>query len=132
MSAEFGLVKFKKTGNIYFCCYEGTSDTLLPFICTAEECYDETSDGYWAITYCRDLRERRRDESWEIPKDTADLDEVEIYITYGGEWCMPGIGSESLRMVNGILDDDYELDYSLFTRECPSWAKEFLDELEKG
>ena len=30
MSASYGLVKFKKTGNVYYCCYEGTSDIMIP------------------------------------------------------------------------------------------------------
>ena len=38
MSRSFALVKFKKTGNIYYGCYDGTCDVMYPFLCTPQEC----------------------------------------------------------------------------------------------
>lgn len=131
MSASYGLVRFKRTGNIYYCCYEGTSDTLNPFICTAEECYDPKIDCYCAITHCRDLQMKRTGEPWFIPDDTPDLDEVEIYTAYGGGFYFPGTGSESLRQVNCALDEWGEVDLDIQTDGCPEWVEDFLKGLKE-
>ncbi len=55
MSAAFGLVRFKRTGNIYYGCYEGTSDVIIPYLCTPEECYNKEELYYNPINYCRHL-----------------------------------------------------------------------------
>ena len=120
MSASWGLVKFKKTGNIYMCCYEGTSDILNPFFCTPAECYDEKFDCYCSIMHCRELSKGR---SWAFPDDVTDLDEVEIYSDYGGGFYWSGTGSESLKMIkDGIntLEEDIEETYGK-----PEWVAEF-------
>lgn len=127
MSAAFGLVKFKKTGNIYYCCYEGTSDTLNPYICTAKECYDEKLDCYCAISHCRELS--RQHKSWIFPSDVPDLDEVEIYTDYGGGFYWDGFGSESARMLRDC-GDPWERPDVKITDGMPKWAEEFLKHLE--
>lgn len=126
MSAAFALIKFKRTGNIYYGCYEGTSDTMLPFICTPEECYDEKLDCYCAISYCRNLA--RQGKAWSFPEAAPDIDEVEIYSDYGGGFYWTVRGSESARVVESLdpLDIDIEHD------GMPDWAKKFLEELENG
>ena len=131
MSASYGLVKFKKTGNVYYCCYEGTSDTLNPFICTAEECYDPKIDCYCAITHCRNLQKLRKDEPWNIPDDTPDLDEVEIYSDYGGGFSFPGIGSESLRKIDCAYDEFGCVDLDISVDGKYEWVDEFFEELRE-
>jgi hypothetical protein len=67
MSDAVALVKFKTTGNIYFGCFDGTSDILIPFLCTPEECYDEELDCYCSIIHCRNLLSRNT--IWTPPTD---------------------------------------------------------------
>ena len=121
MSASWGLVRFNKTGNVYWCCYEGTSDILNPFICTSEECYDGSLDCYCAISYCRNLSDRTR--SWALP-EVDDLDSVEIYSDYGAGFYWPGYGSESLKMLGGYLNP-WEECYEKMVDGRPKWVDEF-------
>lgn len=123
MSASFGLVRFKKTGNIYYGCYEGTSDLMLPFICTPEECYDEKIDCYCAITHCRNIKGRYA--TWLFPDDVADLDDIEIYSDYGGGFYWNGTGSESIMMIKDYLDP-WEQCYKNMKDGQPKWVEEFL------
>jgi hypothetical protein len=125
MSASWALIKFKKTGNIYWGCYEGTSDTMNPFICTSEECYDERLDCYCSIDTCRDMASRRL---WIFPKDAEDLDEVQVYSDYGEEY-WDAIGSETARMIDNPLDEYGELDFGKMTRGKPDWVDEFEKKL---
>lgn len=128
MSASLAMIKFKKTGNIYFGCYEGTSDLLLPYICTPEECYNEKHDCYCALTYCRELFNRNLHNSWIISDDTSDVDEVEIYSDYGGGFYWSSIGSESLKKING--GDPWE--YGDVTDGVPDWVKEFWEKNDEN
>lgn len=125
MSASFALVKFKSTGNIYFGCYEGTSDILIPYICTPEECYDEKLDCYCSISHCRDLSAQHK--TWAYP-DNVPADEVEIYSDYGGGFYWNGHGSESIKMIKDFLDpwDNY----TTIEDGKPEWVEEFLKSLE--
>lgn len=74
IGASYGLVKFKKTGNVYYCCYEGTSDIMIPFLCTPEECFDKSFDRFCAISYCRELGDKAK--TWEFP-EVDDLDDID-------------------------------------------------------
>lgn len=126
MSAAFGLVKFKTTGNIYYCCYEGTSDTLNTYICTPEECYDEKLDCYCAISYCRELCARK---GWKTLDGVTDWDDVEIYSDYGGGSYWDDTGSESAKMLKPTLDQWGDLVRLNEKSGIPEWAKEFLEYL---
>lgn len=127
MSAAFALVKFKKTGNIYYGCYEGSSDIMVPFICTPDECYDEETDCYWAITYCRKLDCQH--ETWKFPDNVTDLDDIEIYSDYGGGFYWSGTGSESIRMIKDYLNP-WEECYRDMKDGEPDWVKIFLEHLD--
>ena len=126
MSSAFGLVKFKTTGNIYYGCYNGTCDIFLPFIFTAEECYNEQLDCYCAITYGRELNHGR---DWAFPDDVNDLDDVEIYSSYGGGFYWHGTGSESVKMIKDYLDPFEEV-WPDIIDGTPQWAEEFLIQLD--
>lgn len=128
MSSAFGLVKFKTTGNIYYCCYNGTSDIMNPYICTPEECYDEATDAYWAITYCEALDFKYK--TWKFPNNVTDLDEIEIYSDYGGGFYWSGTGSESIKMIKNYLNP-WEECYEDMKDGKPEWVINFLDRLEK-
>lgn len=119
MSAAFGLIRFQRTGNIYYGCYEGTSDVMIPYLCTPEECYD---DG--PIYYCRHLGDTN---DWKFPDDIPDLDQVEIYSGYGNGFYWPSEGSESIRMIKGNLMP-WDNCYEDIKDGTPQWAKEFMQE----
>ena len=51
MSRAFALIKFNKSGNIYYGCYDGTCDVIYPSICTPQECYDKEDDCYKPKSY---------------------------------------------------------------------------------
>ena len=129
MSAAWALIKFKKTGNIYYGCYEGTSDVLIPYICTPEECYNKETDCYCPISYCRELAYGH--DKWEFSvisncacNSVEDLDEVEIYADYGGGFYWTGEGSETLKMIKDPLDP-WESNPT-YKDGIPNWAGEIL------
>lgn len=125
MSRAFGLVRFSRTGNIYYCCYNGTCDITIPFLCTSEECYNEKLDCYCAITYCQELS--RQHGSWAFPDNVSDLDDIEIYSDYGGGFYWRGTGSESIKMINDYLAP-FEECYKDIKDGQPDWVKEFLEQ----
>ncbi len=129
MSSAFALVRFKKTGNIYYTYYDGTSDIIFPHLYTAQECYDPKIDCYCAISYGRTLRYRPGYSSWTFPDNVVDLDEVEIYSDYGGGFYWTETGSESIKMINPTLDDFGELVLPNEKPGMPEWADKFLKSL---
>lgn len=128
MSRAFALVKFKKTGNIYYGCYNGTSDVMIPFLCTPQECYNEEYGYYGAITYCTELT--RQHDSWRIPDNVTDLDDVEIYSDYGNGFYWSGTGSESVKMIDAPLNP-FDTVYEDIKDGQPEWVEEFLKQLEE-
>ena len=128
MSHSFGLVKFKKTGNIYYSCYNGTSDVMIPFLCTPEECYNKETDCYCAISYCRQLNDQHK--TWYLPDNITDLDDIDIYSDYGSGFYWSGTGSESARMIDGPLMpfEDVEV-YEGLKHGEPDWVKEFFERM---
>lgn len=127
MSASWALVRFNRTGNVYYACYEGTSDTVPPFIFTAEECYDEKLDCYCAITYSR---EKFANESWIFPDNVDDLDEVEIYSDYGGGFYWKDHGSESLRRLKLAINEWGELKLENEKYGVPNWVIDFFKKMD--
>ena len=120
MSKAFALIKFRKTGNIYYGIYNGTVDVLSPKICTPEECYDPSSDCYCAISYLEDTLY----DYYEYPED-ADWDIVDIYSDYGRGFYWQGIGSESLKLIKKGCIPWEECDY--LSHGKPPWVVEFLN-----
>lgn len=120
MSAAFGFVKFLSTGNIYYCYYNGTSDILVPYICTPEEC--KTNDGFYSsLSYIEN-----HGGNWVFP-NVEDVDDVEIYSDYGSGFYWKGIGSESVKMIKSPLMP-FEQCYEEITRGKPDWVSKFLNE----
>lgn len=121
MSKSVALVKFKKTGNIYYGYYNGTCDVLSPFLCTPQECYNKEYDCYEAISYCNKLNNPK---NWEIWKNLTNLDDVEIYSDYGGGFYWNGTGNESERMVK-----TYIAPFDQFPEDVkdgkPKWVRTF-------
>lgn len=128
MSASWALIKFKRTGNIYMGCYEGTSDIMNPYICTPEECWDEKWEAFCSIDTCRKLA---RGRSYAFPDDVPDLDDVQVYSDYGGGFYWDAVGSESIKMIKNPLDGLCELDFDKITDGKPDWVSEFEKKLER-
>ena len=126
MSASWALIRFKKTGNVYMGCYEGTSDTMNPYICTAEECWDEKWECYSSITECRKIAAER---DWVFPDNISDLDEVEVYSDYGGGFYWNAVGSETIKMIDNPLDEFNELDFTAIKDGQPDWVDKYWDSL---
>lgn len=122
MSAAYGLVKFKKTGNVYMCCYNGTADIMIPFIFRPEECIDEEG-RYLAIYYGKKLAENN---SWEVP-DVSDVDDIEIYSDYGYGFYWQGKGSESSKFI--ISGSSFE-ECDNYSYGKPKWVDDFWDSLK--
>ena len=127
MSATTVLIRFKKTGNIYMGCYEGTSDYVKPYICTPKECWDEKFQVYSSITYCREIA---KNKDYVFPKDAPDLDEVEVYSDWGFSGYFKAVGSESFKMIECPTDEFGELDWDAIIREKPDWVTGFWEELD--
>lgn len=123
MSASFGLVRFNRTGKVYYGCYEGTSDVMIPYLCIPKECYDDDDQRYYPISYCRHLGDIN---DWKFPDSISDLDQVEIYSDYGGGFYWPSEGSESVKMIKGNLMP-WENCYEDMKYGIPQWASDFLD-----
>lgn len=123
MSAASGLVRFKRTGNIYMCCYEGTSDVMLPFIFRPEECFE---DGYYhAISYGRKIN---NESDWIKPDDVNDIDDIEIYSDYGSGFYWEGEGSETAKVITKGTNFGYIYDY---TNGKPKWVTDFWKSIEE-
>lgn len=128
MSAAIALIRFNKTGNVYYGDYEGTSDILSPFICTPKECYDEKLDCYDPIGFCRKMNSTC---SWIFPSNVTDLDDVEIYSDYGGGFYWTGAGSESIKMLKEYLNPWEECSKAIRDGK-PEWFKGYVNEFEEG
>lgn len=126
MSAAEALIRFNKTGNIYYGCYEGTVDFLNSFICTPEECYMDEWEAYSPILYCRKLQS---DNDYCQFPEVNDLDDVEIYSDYGDGFYWKGKGSESVKRIKYPLAP-FEQDESYPIDGQPDWVKEFYMKLE--
>ena len=122
MSKSFALVKFKKTGNIYYGYYDGTCDVMCPFLCTPQECYDKENDCYNAISYCKELNNTKNREIW---KNLTNLDDAEIYSDYGGGFYWNGTGSESEKMIETFLAPFDQCPENIKDGQ-PEWVKDFL------
>ena len=118
MSRSFALIKFDKTNNIYYGCYNGTSDILIPKICTPEECYDKEYNAYRPISYL-DVP-----SNYILNIQVNDFDNVYIYSDYGGGFWWRGTGSESAKYIKEGLDpwnEDIQI-----KDEVPKWVQDFL------
>ena len=124
MSRAVALVKFEKTGNIYWGCYNGISDSMYNQLIPYNE--TERYPGF-------DFFETKDIEESEI----TDLDNVEIYSDYGRGffWSKHCKGSETHKcLVNGrlpfMLIDSEDEDEQIYTEKGqPDWVKDIFEKL---
>ena len=116
MSKFAALIKFNKTDNIYFGCYDETCDIMYPNICTPDDCYDEKAHCYLPIVYCEQHFVSYLEDF--VGRNIKDKDEIEIYVDYGNGFYWKGFGSESDKLI--IEGIDPKLNY---TDGIPDWAK---------
>ena len=116
------LVKFEKTGNVYWGCYDGTCDIMYNQLTPYNEA--ERYPGF-------DSFENKDIEGIEI----TDLDNVEIYSDYGAGffWSKNCKGSETHKcLVKGIrpFDVDYDEEEQIYAEDGqPDWVKDIFEKL---
>ena len=109
MSRAMALVKFNKTKNIYWGCYDGTCDImyakLIPLI-TPNDDYD--MDNFR--------------ENVPIANHT-DVDDIEIYSDYGSGFYWNGKGSETSKCITS----GFAYDIDSYINGIPDWAEWIFD-----
>lgn len=126
MSRAVALVKFEKTGNVYWGCYDGTCDFMYNQLTPYNEA--ESYPGF-------DSFKSKDIEGLEI----TDLDNVEIYSDYGRGfyWSKNCKGSETHKcLVKGTwpfrwaeFDDE---EYIPIEDGQPDWVKDIFGKLFTG
>jgi len=123
MSKAFGLCRFKSTGNIYWCVYNGTSDVMNPWLCTSEDITDD--EGH--INVFSILKEKR---PWEPVERLIDIDDVDLYSDYGGGFYWSGTGSElNRRILSNLMP--FDECYDDVKDGSPDWVSVFLQQSER-
>lgn len=129
MSRAIALVKFKKTDNIYWGCYDGTSDcmynNLIPYNELDFKQYD--FDMFKSSNFKPINR-----------KNITDIDNIEIYSDYGGGFYWDGKGSELNKCITygfyptcESIDNYYKGFYDEFHDGEPDWVTVIFDRLLK-
>lgn len=119
MSRTIALIKFRKTGNIYCGCYNGTTDVMYDFLY-------KWNPNINVFDYCNE----HANDSLEIIKNNKidDIDNIEIYSDYGGGFYWDGKGSEKFKIIIEGLNpwNDYS---NLPTDGQPEWVKNKFAEM---
>lgn len=123
MSKGLALIRFYRTGNVYYGVYNGTVDMLYFNICTKEDCYDKKCLLYWLYDHL--CLKNEDDFPTDAFSDLDDIDDVDIYTTYGGGFYWKGKGSESLKMVLEGLFPFNDYDHPV-TDGKPDWTEKYL------
>ena len=124
MSRVFGLCRFRSTGNIYWCVYDGTSDLMYPWLGKSKDITDD--DGH--INVFNILKE---DRPWEPVEQPTDIDEVDLYSDYGGGFYWHGTGSESNKLILSNLTPFDEC-YDYITDGFPDWVSSFIEDRSRS
>ena len=127
MSSAMAFIKFKKTGNIYCGCYNGTVDIMY-------DCFCEYNPNISIFDYCSE----HADDSIDIKRTNKidDLDEIEIYSDYGGGFYWKGTGSEKYKIIVKGLDpwnnNNTPWDGASITDGMPGWVNNYFMEIFKN
>ena len=115
MSRAIALIRFKKTGNIYYGCYDGTSDIMYA---SFTEYQNDFSIFNWCSEHCYDYQ--------KIDKNLInDEDDIEVYSDYGDGFYWDGKGSEEFRIITKHFTPWYN-DDSHYIDGKPDWVEEFM------
>ena len=117
MSRSEALIRFKKTGNIYYGCNDNCSDTMMPNIVNTESL--KIYPGFDYFSY-REENEKTKNEylTDKLSKSNDEVDEVEIYI-YDYNSCYSGIGSEKYSLI--LFDNNR----TQILNSKPQWVIDF-------
>ena len=117
MSRSEALIRFKKTGNIYYGCNDNCSDTMMPNIVNTESL--KIYPGFDYFSY-REENEKTKNEylTDKLSKLNDEVDEVEIYIC-DYDSCYSGIGSEKYSIL--LFDNDH----TKILDSKPQWVIDF-------
>lgn len=115
MSRAIALIRFNKTGNIYYGCYDGTNDIMYN---SFTEYQDNFSIFDWCSEHCYDYQ--------KIDKTLIkDEDDIEIYSDYGSGFYWDGKGSEEYRVITKNFSPWYDYDLHYINGK-PYWVEEFM------
>ena len=115
MSKAIALIRFNKTGNIYYGCYDGTIDVMYS---SFTEYQDNLDIFDWCSEHCCDYQ--------KIDKNLIkDEDNIEIYSDYGGGFYWDGKGSEEHRIITKNFTPWYDYDLNYIDGK-PYWVEEFM------
>ena len=115
MSRAIAFIRFNKTGNIYYGCYDGTVDLMYSSFTEYQDNFDIFD---WCSEHCYDYQ--------KIDKNLIkDEDDIEIYSDYGYGFYWDGKGSEKYKIITEGFDPwgDYS---NLPTDGQPEWVKNYL------
>ncbi len=116
MSRYSALIKFAKTGNVYWGCFNGPSDSMYRDIVPFEQLTGK---------YSFDLFDRLAKKSKDSQVTPDDIDDIAIYRGGDHEFNWYGKGSESQRcIVEGLTPFAKPDSYS---DGKPAWVTEFLN-----
>ena len=119
MSRAMALIKFRKTGNIYCGCYDGTVDVMY-------DCFYAWNPDISVFDYCS----KHANDSLEIIKNNKidDIDDIEIYSDYGRGFYWDGKGSEKYKIITEGFAPWNDWPNSP-TDGQPEWVKNYFMEL---
>ena len=113
MSRSPAIIRFKKTGNIYYGCHDNCSSTMLPILYNTK-----ISTIYPGLDYFSEEEIKRQSDIDNIDEMSInDLDEIEIYVIDYDSW-HKSKGSEKLGI---IIDCSYHTGF----HGKPEWVKGF-------
>lgn len=122
MSKLYTLVRFLKTGNIYYGSYDTIGQIAGNYICTPKEAYDAADNVYDKAAFWREKEKRDGCNAYThecLAGTEPDCDDVEVYIP---GLCMTFLskGSEQRKVISG-----WDRKASPVKMDLPYWVKEF-------
>ena len=120
MSRAIAFIRFNKTGNIYYGCYDGTVDLMYSSFTEYQDNFDIFD---WCSEHCYDYQ--------KIDKNLIkDEDDIEIYSDYGGGFYWDGKGSEKYKIITEGFDPWSDYSNSPIDGQ-PEWVKNKFAEINK-
>lgn len=122
MSKVYTLVRFSKTGNIYYGSYDTIGQIAGNYICTPKEAYDAADDVYDKTAFWREKEKRDGCNAYTyecLVGTEPECDDVEVYVP-SLRAAFPSKGSEQRKLISG-----WDRKASPIKEDLPYWVEEF-------